>query len=132
MKEETVPTAAVFVGPVQAVGVAVTAPGAVDTLAAAAGELQRRAPASGGALRPAAPVPLVGPVRTVYVSVAHPQPGDAAGVVAPEGRGAAGDGGAGGLVAGVVAVRLPVAHEGGRHALTRAAAELRVRAKPES
>lgn len=88
----------------------------MDALPAAAAELQRRALVKGsrvGRLRAAVLGPLVGAVGAVGVAVAGPQAGDADGVVAPEGCGAAGDGRAGGLVAAVIAVGLVVAHKGG-------------------
>lgn len=124
-------TAVDFVRAIAAVGSPVALPAAVDALPVAATELQRRALMSGsGVRRRRATVlgPLVGAVGAVGVAVAGPQAGHAHAVAAPEGRGAAGGGAAGGLVAAVVAVRLLVAHEGGRHALTVRAAELPVRA----
>lgn len=68
--------------------------------------------------------PLVRAVGAVGITVASPQAWDANGVVALEGCGAAGEGWTGGLVAAVVTVRLIIAHEGGRHTLATAAAEL--------
>lgn len=122
-------TAVSFVRPVEAVSSSVTLPAAVDALSAATAELQGRALVGGsgvGSLCATVLGPLVRAVGAVGVAVAGPQARNADGVVAPEGRGAAGDGRAGGLVAAVVTVRLLVAHEGGRHTLAVPAAELGV------
>lgn len=83
-----------------------------------------------GRLRTTVLGPLVRAVCAVSVAVAGPQAGDTNGVVALEGRGAAGDAWAGGLVAAVITVRLVVTHEGRRHALAIPAAELGVCALP--
>lgn len=122
-------TAIDFIGAIKAVGSSVTLPAAVDALPATTAELQRGAPMSrrsGQTLGAAVLGPLVRAVQAVGVSVAGPEARNTDGVVALEGRGAAGDAGAGRLVAAVVAVGLVVAHERGRHALAVGAAELGV------
>lgn len=111
----------------------VALPVAVDALSAAAAELHGGAlvrPDAVGPRRPAVAGPLVRAVGAVGVAVAGPHARQAHGVVALEGRGAAGGGRTRRLVAAVVAVRLVVAHEGGGHALAAAAAELGAQTLP--
>ncbi len=87
----------------------------MDALSAATAELQGGALVGGSGVRFHCTTvlgPLVRAVGAVGVTVAGPQARDANSVVALEGRGAAGDGRAGGLVAAVVTVRLVITHKG--------------------
>lgn len=116
-----------FVRSIEAVGSSIALPASMDALSAATAELQGRAVMSHRGVRFLGTTvlgPLVRAVGAVGITVASPQAWDANGVVALEGCGAAGEGWTGGLVAAVVTVRLIVAHEGGRHTLATAAAEL--------
>lgn len=102
----------------------------MDTLAAGAQELVIAAHRPRLLTRAAWAVlrPLVRAVCAVGVTVAGPEPRHTHRVIALEGSGAAGGHRTGRLVAAVFTVRVRVAHERQRHALTAAAAELLVRA----
>lgn len=118
-----------FIGSIEAVSVSVTLPADMDALPAATLIFLGGALVDGGAgggPRGAVLGPLVRAVGAVRVAVAGPQLGHTNGVVALEGRGAAGDRRAGGLVAAVITVLVFVTHEGRGDALAGLAAKLGV------
>lgn len=122
-------TTSSFIGSIKTVSIAIAPPADMDALPVAALVFLEGALVNGsarGGPRGAVLGPLVRAVRAVCVAVAGPQPGNTNAVVALEGRAAARDWGAGGLVAAVIAVGIFVAHKGGGDALAARAAKLGV------